>query len=121
MHSYSQSTGIWYDPVGKVLGIGWAGQGVGKNNPNAENVHGIGPLPKGIYTITAPYNSLQTGPYTLGLVPDPKNVMYQRGGFRVHGFNAENPELSSEGCIIQIRKVRETIWAYEDKLLQVVG
>jgi Protein of unknown function (DUF2778) len=119
MQTYIRKTGQWLDTRGNILGVGWAGQGIGKNNPDMDGVHNIGPLPAGLYTITAPYDNPKTGPYTMNLEPDPSNNMKGRADFRIHGAAFTNPELSSEGCIIQVRGVRQAIWDSDDHQLQV--
>jgi len=115
---------------GVYVSTGWAGHNVkdgvqGKNNPDAVSVKGIGPLPPGKYIIGDPYDSPHTGPYTLPLTPDPSNTMYDRDGFKMHGFQVGtdpndpyNP--SSDGCIIQARGTRNQVGASPDKDLEVV-
>jgi hypothetical protein len=86
-----------------------------------QNVHGIGPLPVGVYTITAPYENTHTGPYTMNLIPNENNNMFGREDFRIHGAAFENPELSSEGCIIMPRPTREAIWGSGDHTVEVIS
>jgi hypothetical protein len=116
---YSQTTGIFSSDSGNILGKGYAGNGKGKNNPAMENVRNIGPLPKGKYTIGKPYNSPHTGPFTLPLTPDPKNKMFGRSEFKIHGDNISNPGYASNGCIILSRSIREEINSLIDKILFV--
>ena len=121
MWVYEIRTGRMYkDGSAVVVGIGWAGQGAGKNNPDMQGVENIGPLPVGFYTFTEPYDNPKTGPYTMNLIPDPKNNMLGRKDFRIHGAAFVNPELSSEGCIIQPRSVRSMLWNSGDHGLQAV-
>lgn len=118
---YVQSTGRIYRKGSLCpLGIGWAGQGAGKNNPAMQNVKGIGPLPCGLYTFGKAYKHKKLGPVTMDLTPDPKNKMYGRSAFRIHGFG-EDVEHASEGCIIQVRPVRELIDKENDRKLRVVA
>lgn len=108
-------------PDGSVAGIGWAGQGAGKNNPDAQNIPNIGPLPRGNYTIGPAYHHPKLGRVTMNLIPDPDNNMEGRADFRIHGAAAPpDTETSSHGCIIQIRSVRERVAGSSDKRLQVV-
>jgi hypothetical protein len=44
---YSQGTGEMTGPDGKNLATGYAGRGGGQNNPDAEGIKGVGPLPQG--------------------------------------------------------------------------
>lgn len=120
MNTFKQSTGELFAANGSLLGTGWAGQGDGKNNPDMQEVHNIGPLPRGLYTIIAPYDNPHTGPYTMNLEPDASNDMFGRSDFRMHGAAFKNPEMSSEGCIIQVRGVRQAVWDSGDHRLQVV-
>ena len=121
MNTFKQSTGEFFRADGTLMGTGWAGQGAGENNPAAQNQEGIGPLPQGNYTIGSPYDNPHTGPFTMDLTPAPENEMFGRSLFRIHGAAKTNPELSSEGCIVQQRPVREAIWNEGDRDLQVVA
>ena len=121
MWHYLQDLGKLYheDPDADV-GFGWAGQGAGKNNPAMQDVKGKGPLPVGTYTIGNAYTHPHLGPVTMDLIPDPANEMFGRDDFRIHGMAFNNPELSSEGCIVQQRTIREMIDASPDRRLQVL-
>jgi Protein of unknown function (DUF2778) len=121
MWNFKQSTGQMRDAGGKEIAVGWAGQREGKNNPTMQGVAGVGPLPQGQYTIGEPHESPHTGPYTMDLTPDPSNNMLGRSVFRIHGAAFEHPELSSEGCIIMPRYVREMIWNSGDHTIEVVA
>lgn len=105
---YEQSTGKLFDED-KLVGIGWAGHLDGRNNPDMEGEKGIGPLPKGIYTIGDKRNDPHLGIEVFPLTPDPKNFMFGRSGFYIHGANPSHPALSSDGCIIQPRVTRDYI------------
>ncbi len=120
MFTFQQSKGLLWSQDGSIRTIGWAGQRDGKNNPNMQDVPKTGPLPQGSYTIGAPHDSPHTGKYTMDLTPASDNNMFGRSDFRIHGAAFENPELSSEGCIIMPRPVREKIWASGDRTLQVI-
>lgn len=117
---FEQSTGKLTGPKNQTV-WGWAGQGEGRNNPTWQQVHGKGPLPVGKYTIGDPHDSPHTGPFTMNLTPSPSNTMFGRGDFRIHGAAKTNPELSSEGCVIMDRQVRESIWASGDRDLEVIA
>lgn len=120
MWTFQQSTGnIWQDE--RIKWLGWAGQGKGLNNPAMQDQPGIGPLPEGLYTIGEPHDSPHTGPYTMDLTPDPSNTMFGRSDFRIHGAAKVNPELSSEGCVVMPRAVREKISTSGDKNLTVIA
>lgn len=120
MWKYSQTTGRLETPEGKLACIGYAGNGLGKNNPKMQHMESIGPLPRGFYKIGLPYESRQVGPFALPLTPFPENKMYGRGAFRIHGDSIKHPGTASKGCIIAPRKVREEMAAHEDDVLEVV-
>ena len=117
---YRQSTGELFDPDGKRVAKGYSGNGEWKNKPEAQNVKGHGPLPRGKYTMEGVYDSQKVGKFAITLKPDPKNVMFGRGDFRVHGDSVKNPGTASEGCIIMPRNTREQMWASTDKVVEVV-
>lgn len=109
MYRYEQSTGKLTDANGTLVGTGIAGQGLGLNNPDMQEVHNVGPIPRGRYTITAPYTHPHLGPLTMNLLPFSDNEMFGRSDFRIHGFSYAHPELSSEGCITQQRSARQIV------------
>lgn len=120
MHIFEQSTGKWIGPDASMWGQGWAGQLAGRNNPAMQNVPNVGPLPEGIYMIGYAYDHPVLGPVTMDLEPDLINIMFGRSAFRVHGFGADVIR-ASEGCVIQIRPVRERIDSSTDRILRVVA
>lgn len=126
MYTYEQATGR-LSQDGVLKGIGWAGQPPYKNDPAGQCVAKKGPLPRGKYRIGPAYHHPVLGPVTMNLTPDPTNDMCDRDDFRIHGFKADDPktpinevEYSSEGCIIQLRPVREAIAAGADRDLEVI-
>lgn len=121
MWKYEQKTGRLFDLNAALVGTGWSGQGIGKNNPDAQNIPNIGPLPRGVYTIGQPYHHPKLGPLTMNLTPDPANEMESRADFRIHGAApAPDTETSSEGCIIQYHPVRQQVANSQDNQLQVI-
>ena len=66
---YEQVTGRLSEDDGKVIGFGWAGHLQGKNNPDMENIKGVGPLPKGKYTVGDPEDGTHLGPLAFPLTP----------------------------------------------------
>lgn len=116
---YEQVTGrLLHD--GARVAIGYSGAGEGKNNPAMQDVHNVGPIPKGAYTIEAPVDTKTHGPYVLHLVPAPENEMFGRSAFMIHGDSVVHPGTASEGCMIFSRTVREQIWTSGDTALEVV-
>ena len=121
---YSQSTGelSHIDSSGKVTAIakGYSGKGAGLNNPGSEQVPFVGPLPRGEWTIHAPFRSPRVGPYALPLTPRPGTNDFGRDLFRIHGDNGQGNLSASDGCLVFDRPTREQIWLSGDRLLRVV-
>lgn len=125
MWIYHQSSGKLYRDAA-FISAGYSGNGRGKNNPALETAKGIGPIPVGDWIIKEPYNSANTGPYTLPLWADDGKLddteaRTGRGAFRIHGDSIKNPGTASHGCIILPRAIREMIWKSGDKKLRVVA
>lgn len=104
-----------------LIGTGYSGNGVGKNNPDYQTVHDVGPIPVGQYTILAPIDTVSHGPYVMELVPDPENEMWGRAGFLLHGDSLEHPGNASKGCPVAVRAVREAIWGDPEHRLKVAA
>lgn len=117
---YRQSTGA-LSLDGEHVADGYAGKGDGKNNPDMQDAHNVGPLPRGLYTIGEPCDTQTHGPYVLRLTPDGANEMCGRAGFLIHGDSSSHPGSASEGCIIMPRAVREQIWDSGDRDLEVLA
>ena len=99
---YSQSAGTFVctNPAGQAYAscTGYAGNGLGLNNPAAQNQQNVGPIPQGRYTVGGTTNRRGAG--TRPLTPDPANNMFGRAGFLLHGDNAARNFSASQGCII---------------------
>jgi hypothetical protein len=120
MWIYEQLTGdLRYD--GKVVASGYSGHGEHKNDPSAQSMHNVGPIPVGYYTIGAPHETATHGPYVLTLTPYEQNQMFSRAGFLIHGDSKAEPGAASQGCVIMGRSVREAIWQSNDRTLKVVA
>lgn len=104
----------------EVVGVGYSGNGEGKNNPAMQEVRDVGPLPCGWYKIGAPQNTTDHGPFALPLTPAPTNKMYGRSGFWMHGDSIPHPGNASLGCMIQDRAVRALVAASGADDLEVV-
>src|SRR5689334_19638185 len=121
MWIYEQRTGRLYregDPENYFLG--YAGAGVGKNNPSLQHVEDVGPLPRGDYDIMPPQDTVTHGPFVLRLVPHDGNEMHGRDGFMMHGDSKVHPGTASEGCIIQSKSARDAVWRSENHQLRVI-
>lgn len=118
MWIYSQKTGeLRRDD--NLIGCGYSGKGECKNNPDAQNVHNRGPIPRGLYKIGIPMTHWALGPYSLPLFPAMDNQMYGRNGFFIHGDSTVHPGQASDGCIVLDRPIREQIIQSGDEQLEV--
>jgi hypothetical protein len=119
--TYSQKTGELQQD-GKHVATGYSGAGSGKNNPEMENVHNVGPIPQGDWTIVGPpINTAEHGPYVLALKPCADTPTFGRDGFLLHGDSKESPGCASHGCIIMPRPAREQVWKSGESDLEVVA
>ncbi len=118
---YQQTTGKMMDEHGYVWGIGYSGAGEGKNQPEFQQVHDVGPIPQGGYVIGAPHDSPEHGPYVLPLIPHAGTELYGRSAFLIHGDSVHVPGTASHGCIIMSRDVRNEIWRSGDHSLVVTS
>ena len=53
------------------------------------------------------------------LAPEPGTETFGRSGFMIHGDNIKAPGTASEGCIIQVRAIREAFWNSGDREIEV--
>ena len=118
--SYAQANGQM-SRDGEPVATGYSGAGEGKNNPAMQDIHNVGPIPRGNYTIEAPVDTKTHGPYVMWLVPDPANEMEGRSAFGIHGDSVVAPGTASEGCVIMPRAIREQIWNSGDTNLEVTA
>jgi len=121
MYTYVQATGQMLDATGKVIAVGYSGLGIAKNDPDAQHVPNMGPIPVGKYTIMPPINSPKHGPFAMHLEPFADDDMLGRSDFLIHGDSKEHPGAASEGCIIMPRGTREAIWGSGDHQLEVIA
>jgi len=120
MWIYSQQTGeIFHN--NELAGSGYSGFGPDKNCPASQPKHNKGPIPRGLYQILAPQDTLTHGPYALPLAPHLTNQMFARNAFLIHGDSEAHPGTASEGCVILGRPIRERIWESGDRDLKVVA
>jgi hypothetical protein len=118
---YAQQTGNLQQD-GEHVATGYSGANAGKNNPEMETVHNVGPIPRGNWTISGPPIDTQDhGPYVLALKPTANTNTFGRSGFLMHGESIESPGCASQGCVILPRAVREQVWKSGDRDLEVVA
>lgn len=108
--TFSQSAGTITDDQGTVLThLAFAGNDSrpdvnpnhihGFNNPGAQNVRCIGPLPQGVYRCGAWGTYPKVGQIACPLTQT-SGETFGRSGFFIHGPGALDPLNSSEGCIV---------------------
>ncbi|MES2367643.1 MAG: tlde1 domain-containing protein [Pseudomonadota bacterium] len=118
-HIYEQRTGFLKISTATVqTTIGYAGNGKGLNNPDAESLIRVGPLHVGFYDIEEPYAHQRLGPYVMNLVA--WKPLFGRSAFRIHGDNAKGDKSASEGCVVIGRAWREALWESGVKVLAVI-
>lgn len=122
---YSQSKGVmdfvWRGNVQEFASGLWAGNHAGKNNPASQDQRCVGPLPRGVYTISSPVKHPHLGPVAMELHPFEGNKMFGRDGFWIHGpSNGNNRGQESMGCIIMPHDKRVALWETGARQLQVV-
>ncbi len=116
---YEQKTGRLVHE-GRIVAVGYSGHELGKNNPEAQAVHGVGPIPCGDWEIHGPPFQHETaGPHVLRLQPAPDTQTFGRSGFLIHGDAVDAPGTASHGCIILPRAIRDAIWDSGDRYLTV--
>lgn len=114
--TYSQSTGdLMLD--GDFQTRGYSGTGHGRNNPDMQDVQGVGPIPQGTYQIGQAYDHPHLGLCVMNLEPRSGTNTFGRSLFRIHGNNAEND--ASHGCIVIEPATRRLIAASADTQLRV--
>lgn len=118
---YSQSTGDLTSPEGAKISRGYSGNGPGRNNPNLQNVRGVGPIPQGLYQIGWQYMDGQKGPCVMRLLPFQDTETFGRDGFLIHGDSIKAPGSASHGCIILGRPIREHLATSKFRNLEVTA
>lgn len=116
---YESATGLLVILDHPFRALGYAGRGPGRNNPTLQDRRNVGPLPVGDYQVSLPYRHHRKGPMVFKLTPDPRNQMFGRSGFLIHGDNTQGD--ASEGCIILDRSARDSLARYQVRRLTVVA
>lgn len=93
----------------EIIGVGYAGRGLAKNNPDMQEIHFAGPLPRGWYTLVGPYDHPHLGPLCFNLTSDVTNKMFGRDDFRLHADAIDDPGNASDGCIVMNKTVRTKV------------
>ena len=120
---FSQSNGsVTLDDA--QIALGWAGNHDGKNNPEMQDAHGVGPLPRGFYTLDGwEEQHPHLGRMVCHLTPDPDNEMFGRDGFYIHGASSDPERHGQEsmGCIVLEHVDREIVKNSGETRLQVTA
>lgn len=109
---YFQTTGeLWLDEA--LIGDGYSGHGVGRNNPVMQAIPNVGPIPVGMYVIGPAYTHPKKGSLVMRLTP--MGHTFGREGFLIFGDTAQ-PSEPCEGCMLphqtrlQISKSDDNEW-----------
>ncbi|MGJ0193724.1 tlde1 domain-containing protein [Pantoea sp. RRHST58] len=116
---YRQSTGELFRD-GKLIEKGYSGVLTNKNNPDREQVRGMGPIPRGIWKIGSTGTS--KGPLTITLIHI-SGEAYNRdmSTFRIHGEKVHGvPGFASSGCIIMYPHTRLLVSKDRGAYLEVI-
>lgn len=114
---YQQSTGNLYHDS-EYIDRGYSGVLTNKNNPDRQQVRGMGPIPRGKWRITQRTHT--KGPMTI-VLRQITGETFGRTKFRIHGERIGKPAgFASQGCIILRSATRERIWSSHDRELEVI-
>lgn len=116
--TYHSDTGKLYNPAGAFLATGYSGLDGGRNNPEMEDIHGIGPIPRGRYKIGPAHLDGKLGPVVMNLDPIPPFDALGRTDFRIHGDNSTHD--ASHGCVILPPWIRKAVSNSGDHILEVL-
>lgn len=119
MWLYSQSATLLWDDRKLIISQGYSGHGEGKNNPKAEAIKNVGPIPRGLYIIGEPYDSTRVGPFAIPLTPSGHDA-HGRTSFLIHGDSISHPGEASKGCIVLNRTTRRRVHSSNDKIIEVI-
>lgn len=123
MWTYRQSDGHLLDASGALAAVGYSGHPPHVNDPAAQSIADVGPIPRGLYSIGAPRDDPKTGPYSLPLAAHGGNEMFGRSGFLIHGdlIGHVGAQIASDGCIVLSLGARVNVWESGDHILRVVS
>jgi hypothetical protein len=131
VHVYEQSTGRW-EHDGQLVAVCYSGTddgdgvrepGEGLNDPAAQELRGIGPIPVGRYLIGLPFTHPTAGPLVMRLTPFAGTNTFGRDGFLIHGDSKSAPGTASHGCVVMPHDPRAHVAElveHGDRLLTVV-
>lgn len=115
---YAQATGH-IEINGSMIGVGYSGHESGLNNPDAEAIPDVGPIPRGEWRIARwDDHHGDKGPQVAVLEPVGHDA-HGRSGFLIHGDNAALDHTASHGCVIAARTIRDALRASGESRLLV--
>lgn len=117
--TYEQNTGRLLTPTGRLLAIGYSGLANGKNNPDLELIHNLGPIPRGTWIIQPADVHPKHGPVSMHLSPAEHVPISRCHGFMCHGDYPDHKQDASHGCIVLPRYARERLSLSADRVLLV--
>jgi hypothetical protein len=117
--TYTQQTGE-LQHNGQHEARGYSGNGQGKNNPEMEAIHYIGPIPRGLWTIGKVFEGHASGPHAISLYPFPETNTFGRQLFFIHGDRIGHAGDASKGCLVFDPFTRGRLAETPDKILQVI-
>lgn len=119
MWFFKVTEGTIYRDSFPMPGHAYSGAPGAINKPELEAEPGVGPIPRGEYSI-GDLEDRQGLRYFMRLTPKPGTNTYGRDGFEIHGDSLEHPGCASHGCIIAPPLVRLTIGRSSDRDLTVL-
>lgn len=120
MWTYNQVNGVLAHD-GQQVAIGYSGHPPHVNDAGAEDIKGVGPIPRGYWTFGEAVQHPALG-WAIPLVANIGTETFGRSGFWCHGDEIEQPGqgLASDGCMIMNLTTRVLINSDLDKELNVV-
>jgi hypothetical protein len=104
--TYKQALGFLTDPLGNLVATGYSGHPPHVNDGDAEQIHDVGPCPRGYYTMGVAYDDPHKGPDVIPLTPVAPFDAFGRTGLLIHGDNFNGDQSASHGCIIMPHPAR---------------
>jgi hypothetical protein len=129
MFTYEQKTGKLRNSVRSLVGTGYSGNGIGLNNASFQNVHDVGPLPRGLWTIELiadehgkPVDHNGKHAPVFRLLPKEGTQTFGRSDFEFHGdlIGHVGENIASKGCVILNHDSRLKILVSSDRELEVI-
>lgn len=120
---YEITTGKLLTPSHNPFAVGYSGAPGAVNDHSKQEIEDVGPIPCGDWEIGQPYDSPETGPYTLPLTPIAPTETWGRDGFKIHGDSVQFSGLqkASKGCVILPLFARRALWVSADHVLSVAA